>query len=51
MCLPGLQAVRDAAEAAEAQAHWLRTALPNYFTQKLLHQVRNGKGVAVQLDL
>lgn len=33
------QAVKDAAESVEAQAHWLRSALPGYFTKKLLHQV------------
>lgn len=33
------QAVRDAKEVAEAQAAWLREALPRQFTEKLLKQV------------
>lgn len=33
------QAVRDATESAEAQAGWLREALPRQFTEKLLKQV------------
>ncbi len=36
-CCP--QAVRDELESTELQTQWLRSALPGYFTKKLLHQV------------
>ena len=39
---PHPQAVRDAAESAEAQATWLKEALPRQFTEKLLKQVGDG---------
>ncbi|PRW20477.1 DNA polymerase epsilon catalytic subunit A [Chlorella sorokiniana] len=37
----GSQAVRDAAESAEAQEGWLKEALPRQFTEKLLKQVKH----------
>lgn len=39
----GSQAARDAAQAAEAQAEWLRQALPGRFTERLLKQARLGR--------
>ena len=35
----GSPAARDACQAAEAQTNWLKSALPAYFTEKLLRQV------------
>jgi len=36
----GSPAARDAAEAEKAQLDWLKAAVPNHFTEKLLRQVR-----------